>query len=192
MILSDEQIIDAIDSGRVVVTPRPLADQFAPSAVDLHVGDEFKMWKMPPRGMVQQLRLSDVSIPDYAEHTIDLPRQNDGSVLTEPGQFVLSQTLERVELPHNSRLAARIEGRSSYARLGLVVHMTAPTIHVGFEGSIVLEIMNFGPFPLKIDPNHTRICQLIFEELGGDPTCDINSVFQNQSSVFGTPPAGGG
>ena len=85
----------------------------------------------------------------------------------------------------NSRLAARVEGRSSYARLGLVVHMTAPTIHAGFSGHIVLEMMNFGPFPLKIDPGRTLLCQLIFEELGDDPDTTLNTHFQGQDSVTG-------
>jgi dCTP deaminase len=78
-----------------------------------------------------------------------------------------------------------VEGRSSYARLGLVVHMTAPTIHAGFRGHIVLEMMNFGPFPLRIDPGTTRICQLIFEELGSDPTIALKTVFQDQAGVLG-------
>ncbi len=185
MIFSDRQIKEALDQGRFAITPPPRDDQFAPSAVDLHVGDEFKRWKTPPAGMMQQLRLSEVNIPEYSSLLEDLPREDDNSVIIEPGAFVLSQTLERVTLPANSRLAARVEGRSSYARLGLVVHMTAPTIHAGFEGNIVLEMMNFGPFPLRIDPHKTLLCQLIFEELGSDPQCAISTPFQNQSTVIG-------
>ncbi|MCD4825853.1 MAG: dCTP deaminase [Phycisphaerae bacterium] len=185
MIFSDRQIKDSLASGRIVITPPPADEQFAPSAVDLHVGDEFKRWKSPPAGMMQQLRLTDVNIPDYSSFMEDLPREDDGSVVVLPHAFVLSQTLERVTLPANSLLAARVEGRSSYARLGLVVHMTAPTIHAGFEGNIVLEMMNFGPFPLRIDPDKTLLCQLIFEELGSDPACAINTPFQNQSGVLG-------
>ncbi len=186
MIFSDRQIKDALTRGRFIISPQPGDDQFAPSAVDLHVGDEFKRWKSPPAGMLQQLRLSEVNIPEYASLLEDLPREDDGSVVIMPGAFVLSQTLERITLPSDSRLAARVEGRSSYARLGLVVHMTAPTIHAGFQGHIVLEMMNFGPFPLRIDPNHTLLCQLIFEELGSDPECAITTPFQNQTNVTGS------
>jgi dCTP deaminase len=115
----------------------------------------------------------------------DIPVEPDGSIIIAPGAFALAQTRERVELPEDSCLAARVEGRSSYARLGLVVHMTAPTIHAGFAGTIVLEMMNFGPFHLKIDPGRTRICQLIFEELGAAPSCALQTVFQNQTCVLG-------
>ena len=188
MIFSDRQIKQALDSGRVVITPRPGDDQFAPSAVDLHVDRQFKRWKPLPAGSTQPLRLSEVSIPDFGHLAEDLPVEPDGFVIIKPGQFVLSRTIERVTLPLDSRLAARVEGRSSYARLGLVVHMTAPTIHAGFSGQVVLEMMNFGPFPLRIDPGHTRICQVIFEELGSDPSCALNSRFQDQSDVLGQRP----
>ena len=185
MIFSDRQILEALESGRITIAPVPSSDQFAPSAVDLHVGSEFKRWKTPPSGVTQHLRLSEVNIPDYVDLMEDIELNEDGCAIIKPGEFVLSQTMERVEMPHNSQLAARVEGRSSFARLGLVVHMTAPTIHAGFEGNIVLEMMNFGPFPLAMDPNHTHICQIIFEELGAPPSCAINTPFQNQSSVLG-------
>ncbi len=185
MIFSDRQIKAALDSGRIIIEPRPRPDQYAPSAVDLHVADEFKRWKSPPAGMVQHLRLTDVKLPDYAAHLETLPVDDDETVTIAPGAFVLSRTVEKVTLPVDSRLAARVEGRSSYARLGLVVHMTAPTIHAGFSGHIVLEMMNFGPFPLKIDPHKTLLCQLIFEELGDAPDCGLNTPFQGQDTVTG-------
>jgi dCTP deaminase len=188
MILSDTQIRRALDTGRVVIDPSPREDQFAPSAVDLHVGEQFRAWKPMPSAHRRTIRLSEINLPDCAELMEELPREPDGGVVIEPGQFVLSSTLERVGLPIDSRLAARVEGRSSYARLGLVVHMTAPTIHAGFEGQVVLEIMNFGPYPLQLDPRRTHICQVIFEELGEDPTIAINTVFQGQSDVLGAPP----
>lgn len=185
MIFSDRQIKQAIADGRIVIEPAPLEDQFAPSAIDLHVGDQFKIWKTPPPGLDQTLRLSDVCLPDYGHLMTQLEPDDEGCAVIAPGQFVLSSTREKVHLPLNSRLAARVEGRSSYARLGLVVHMTAPTIHAGFRGRIVLEMMNFGPFPLRIDPGTTRICQLIFEELGSDPSIALETVFQDQSDVLG-------
>lgn len=185
MILSDIQIRQALETGRISIDPVPTDDQYAPSAVDLHVGEEFKKWKQPMAGSASPIRLSAISLPSFGQWMEDIPPQPDGSIILAPGAFVLSQTRERVALPEDSRLAARVEGRSSYARLGLVVHMTAPTIHSGFAGTIVLEMMNFGPFPLKIDPGHTRICQLIFEELGAPPSVALRTVFQNQACVLG-------
>ena len=187
MILSDVQIRQALHSGRIVIDPLPADDQFAPSAVDLHVGREFKRWKPVTPGSVAPVRLSEVNLPTFSEWLEDIPPEPDGSVVIAPGAFALAATRERVALPEGSQLAARVEGRSSYARLGLAVHMTAPTIHAGFAGSIVLEMMNFGPFPLRLDGGRTRICQLIFEELGSAPSCALRTVFQNQSGVLGRP-----
>ncbi len=188
MILSDTQIRHALSSRRVIIEPAPSEDQFAPSAVDLHVGEQFRVWKPMPSAHRRTIRLSDVNLPDCTDLMEELPPEPDGGVVIEPGQFVLSSTLERIALPIDARLAARVEGRSSYARLGLVVHMTAPTIHAGFEGQVVLEIMNFGPYPLQLDPRRTHICQVIFEELGEDPSIAINTVFQGQSDVLGASP----
>jgi dCTP deaminase len=81
-------------------------------------------------------------------------------------------------------LAARIEGKSSYARCGLLVHFTAPTIHAGFKGTITLEIMNLGPYAISLRPQ-MPICQLIIEEVRGVPFRS-DSQFQGQSQ-----PAGG-
>jgi dCTP deaminase len=186
MIFSDRQIRRALQSGRIVVDPLPQEDQFAPSAVDLRVGGEFRIWRMPEGYDGRPLRLSEVNLSGFGAWLEDLPAGEDGRVVIPPGQFVLAKTHERISLPETARLAARVEGRSSFARLGLVVHMTAPTIHAGFDGHVVLEMMNFGPFPLEIDPGETRICQVIFEELGEDPSCAIRTVFQGQSDVIGS------
>ena len=84
-----------------------------------------------------------------------------------------------------SKLAARVEGRSSLARLGLAVHLTAPTIHAGWDGQIALEMINFGPFTLQFVPNKTRRCQIIFERLQSDPTGGIRITFQGQTKPSG-------
>ena len=69
------------------------------------------------------------------------------------------------------------------ARLGLVVHMTAPTIHCGFSGNIILEMYNFGPYPLLLNPGF-EICQLILERLGTRPAGNLTTAFMNQVSVL--------
>ena len=102
----------------------------------------------------------------------------DEGFLIKPGRFYLGWTQERIQLPHRSRLAARVEGKSSLARLGLGVHVTAPTIHAGFGATdldpsfagnpIQLEIWNTGPLPVLLRPG-LAICQLIFEGVDGTP-----------------------
>lgn len=98
---------------------------------------------------------------------------------------MLAITRERVHLNRNFKLAARVEGRSSLARIGIVVHLTAPTIHAGFNGRITLEMINFGPFYLRMVPNKTPICQLIVEQLESVPTQEINTEFQGQTLPSG-------
>jgi dCTP deaminase len=115
----------------------------------------------------------------------------DGYSLS-PGSFLLGWTVEKVQLPYRSRIAARVEGKSSLARLGMGVHVTAPTIHAGFgynEGNpdfagnpIQLEIWNFGPLTIKLMTG-MRICQLIFEEVHGTP----DKGYEGQFAVQGPP-----
>jgi dCTP deaminase len=100
--------------------------------------------------------------------------------------MVLGKTLEKVELPllpDGICLAARVEGRSSYARCGLLVHFTAPTIHAGFIGTITLELINLGSIPILLYPA-TPICQLIIEQVHGTPVAN-DSQFQGQARTSG-------
>jgi len=98
--------------------------------------------------------------------------------------LILGRTIERVALPIEGRLAARIEGRSSYARTGLVVHFTAPTIHAGFAGTITLEMINLGPISLTLTPG-MRLCQLIVETVDG-PIENGESQFRGQGTAIGS------
>jgi dCTP deaminase len=103
-----------------------------------------------------------------------------------PGKLVLARTMERVELPIQPGapcLAGRIEGKSSYARCGLLVHFTAPTIHAGYNGIITLELINLGTIPISLFPG-MPICQLIVEKVDGVPFRN-DSQFQGQTKVSG-------
>lgn len=103
-----------------------------------------------------------------------------------PNKFILAKTLEKIELPireDGPTLAARVEGRSSYARCGILVHFTAPTIHAGFRGTITLEIINLGQIPVLLAPG-MPICQLILEQVDGLPFSN-DSQFQDQRAAGG-------
>jgi dCTP deaminase len=118
----------------------------------------------------------------------------------KPQQFILGFTREVVRFPHQSRIAARVEEKSSLARLGLGVHVTAPTIHAGFgvehdkpdqlraETPIQLEIHNLGPWPIKLEEG-MRICQLILEEVREVPSSGYLGQFNRQRG-FTVPPEG--
>ena len=88
---------------------------------------------------------------------------NDNNFVMKPNQFVIAKTLESVTLPLH--IAARIEGKSSHARIGLSVHVTAPTVHAGFQGSLYLEMYNIGPFDIVLR-SEMEIAQLILEHVG--------------------------
>lgn len=98
---------------------------------------------------------------------------------------VLAMTKERIHLKPELCCAARVEGRSSLARLGLIVHLTAPIIHSGFNAPVTLEMLNHGPFYLQLNPGKTRICQLVIERLESAPFGEIRTEFQNQTSPAG-------
>jgi dCTP deaminase len=111
---------------------------------------------------------------------------DDQPFVLKPGKLVLGRTFERVALPireNSDNLAARVEGKSSYARCGLLVHFTAPTIHAGFSGTITLELYNLGPANIALYPG-APICQLIVEVVLGVPFRN-DSQFQNQKKPGG-------
>lgn len=189
MILSDADIKRAINEQKIIIEPPPLEDQFDSSSLDLRLGDEFKEWNqelVKKQGAAIHIDFSDFSFKaSSASFLRDLPKESDGSVLIKPQAFVLATTLEKITLKREGGIAARIEGRSSVARLGLVVHLSAPTIQLGWSGNITLEIINFGPFHVRLDPKKDRISQLIFEQVLSPSSGDAGSGFRGQSSVTG-------
>jgi dCTP deaminase len=189
MVLCDTEIRAAIYHKHVIIDPEPPPEHITTSALDLMLGSEFAKWK-PPQEKGVEFAI-DPSQPGFfqdfsSSQFVERIRLTDGeSVVVQPGDFLLGITRESIQLPRSSRLAARVEGRSSLARLGLGVHVTAPTIHAGFRGHIALEITNQGPLPIRLRPG-LRICQLIFEQVFGTPSMDMAGIFQDQTS-----PAGG-
>lgn len=193
MILSNDGIKRALQEGALEISPTPSDTQYTTSAVDLFLGDEFHAWddqKLKFSGFRPELDLSQQEFAKTARaFLVPLKKQDDGSVIFPPFSeqpwHMLAITRERIRLNRNYKLAARVEGRSSLARIGIIVHLTAPTIHAGFNGKITLEMINFSPFYLKMVPHKTRICQLIVERLESEPTLEISTVFQGQTVPSG-------
>ncbi len=187
MILSNKAIGRAIRQRKIVLDPKPEKEQFAPSALDLRVGNQFFKWKETQAGSGAEVcfDLSAFNITLCKDHLSEVRPESDGRIKLKAGDFILANTLEKITLEYTSQLAARVEGRSGFARLGLQVHMTAPTIHCGFIGNIILELKNCGNYPLLITPNKTYICQLIFETVKDKPVGSFNSKFQYQTGPIG-------
>jgi dCTP deaminase len=194
MILSDSEIKLALARGFIRITPLPEADKFSSMAIDLSLDEELSVWKPGRSAAAAEAPIVAPKSPGFdvtallSEHgdTVLLPPA--GFVL-EPWAFLLGWTVERIQLPHSSRLAARVEGRSSLARLALGVHVTAPIIHAGFGHTgeaaylgtrIRLEIWNFGPFRIRLEKG-MKICQLMLEEVHGTPEKGYEGVFATQA-----------
>jgi len=188
MIYCDHHIEKAIRQKRLVIEPTPKPDQYDSTSINLRVGDDFHVWKaaLKASGTGHSILLDTILLPDLIDFTDRMPLNHQGQIAIPPGAFVLVRTLEHVELPIKSKLAARIEGKSKQARLGMSVHITAPTVHAGFAGQITLEIVNHGPFEVLVTPNETRLCQLIIEEVSGVPRRGGGS-FTMQTTPLGTP-----
>ena len=179
MILSDREIWMEISSGHLSFDPEIEFNQVVPSAVDLRLGNQFTTFKTQPVGVDTLIDLAQVSnVEDIATAYGDTQFLKDGEAFRlEPGQFLLAYTMEYVKLPNY--LAARVEGRSSLARLGISIHQTAPTVHATFEGQLRLEISLTGPYSCLLYPGQ-KICQLIIERLGTPAQTHLNSQFQQQ------------
>ncbi len=198
MILSDREFRAELDRGAIVIDPRPEAtsDLWSSTALDLRLGPKLQLWK--PMGGAGVESVVKPSRPDFNVTEIG-KAYGEEQDCTEgwhfaPKQFVLGWTQERIKLPHRSRLAARVEGKSSLARLGVGVHITAPTIHAGFGfrasdlgyggSELQLEIWNAGPLTVELKAG-MPVCQLIVEEVHGTPDKAYTGQFAVQGSAAG-------
>jgi dCTP deaminase len=185
VILTDREIKIYIKRKLIIVDPEPEDIAYQSTAVDLRLDPIVSVFTKPATvGGVQQFTLIDPAHPDFkADEAIraltkneDIDR-NKGYPL-EPGILILGWTKEFLDFKQ-SRLAARVEGKSSLSRFGLSIHLTAPTIHAGFQGRIRLEIVNHGHHPVILRQD-MRICQLIFEQTFGTPDKDYEGQFVGQ------------
>jgi dCTP deaminase len=161
-LLSDVSIENELKSGKLVINPKPSAEDYSTSSVDIHLGDIIRVFKDNHPAVKQTVDLSHPEIHSSFEklmENINIPEQ--GFPL-EPRNFVLGWTKETIGLPND--LCALIYGRSTLGRFGLVIHMTAPIIQPLFNAKIVLEICNFSPVTCLLRKDMS-IGQLIFFRL---------------------------
>ncbi len=199
MILSDRENKLALARDGIGITPRPPDRAFSSTSVDLTLHERISFWERAEGAHAHPV----IVYPGRSNFDIDRLMREHGTTLTippegfilKPGAFVLDWTVEEIRLPHMSRLAARVEGRSSLARLGVGVHVTAPTIHSGFgftgdphyRGTrIRLEIWNCGPLHVCLQPG-MKVCQLILEEVHGTPDMGYQGAFAIQAPEPPTP-----
>lgn len=154
MILSDRDIREQISAGRITIDPfDPTCVQ--PSSVDLHVDDQFRVFANSRYPYIDVRE----EMPDLTELVQVKP---DEPFILHPGEFVLGSTLERVSIPDD--LVARLEGKSSLGRLGLLIHSTAGYVDPGWDGYLTLELSNVANLPITLYPG-MRIGQISFFQL---------------------------
>ena len=142
VILSDHSIKEQIAAGRIVIEPYSESD-VQPSSVDLHGGKYFRVFRNHSMGVID--------VFESQEELTELVTIEKGSALMlHPGEFILGSTLERVALPDD--LVARLEGKSSLGRLGLLIHSTAGFVDAGWDGHLTLELSNVANLPITIYP----------------------------------------
>jgi dCTP deaminase len=151
MILSDRSIREELDAGRIVIDPL-LPKSIQPSSVDLHIDRYFRVFRNHTMGHIDvKQNLEDLTeLVEIAE---------EDTFMLHPGEFVLGSTLERVALPTD--LVARLEGKSSLGRLGLLIHSTAGFVDAGWDGQLTLELSNVANLPITLYPG-MKIGQISF------------------------------
>jgi deoxycytidine triphosphate deaminase len=186
--LADGDLETAVKSGDLIVSPFTTAD---PTSIDLHLGpvEEAKIWdinKVIAENKSHGLPEKELHIARMQYGTISRkylkspPLEGDASqddkvfiradqVILKPGGFLLWQTKEEVGTPKsNPKYICFIDGKSTRARTGLVVHLTAPTIHAGWSGNITLEMANFGPIDFVLHAGDA-IAQIVVARISSVP-----------------------
>lgn len=174
MILSDRTIREEIAAGRIVVDPYD-DSCIQPSSVDLHMDRYFRVFRNHTMGHIDVKQNLD-DLTELVEVGDDEP------FILHPGEFVLGSTLQRVKVPDD--LVARLEGKSSLGRLGLLIHSTAGFVDAGWDGQLTLELSNVASLPITLYPG-MKIGQISFIRMttrADRPygSAEIGSKYQNQ------------
>jgi len=156
-VLARDEILKLIKSGKLKIKPFD-PKMVGPASIDLHLGNTFRVFKK----MHEIFHVKDNVSHEEITETVHV---KDGDYfLIMPGELIHGITKETIYLPDN--ICGRIEGRSRFARVGLLTHLSSGFIHPGTTNKTVLEIANISPISLAIYPG-TRVCQVVLEEVKG-------------------------
>jgi dCTP deaminase len=177
MVLSDHTIKLEMAAGRIVVAPCD-PDDIQPSSVDLHLGDDFQVFRNSRYPYIDPAREQ----PGLTER---VTASREEPFVLHPGEFTLGTTIERIALPAD--IVGRLEGKSSLGRLGLLIHSTAGYVDPGWDGMLTLELSNVANLPILLSPG-MKIGQISFSRMTtevdrpyGHP--DLGSRYQGQSAT---------
>jgi dCTP deaminase len=156
VILTHDVILREISAGRIEIDPFT-PDQVGPASIDLHLGDEIRVMEGGP---------PIIELDEDADfRTVTQVRALDGRYVLAPGQTIHGITRERIRLPPD--VGGWLEGRSRFARLGLMIHVTAGFVAPGVDNRQVLEMSNVAGRPLAIHPG-IRLCQIVLQRTEGE------------------------
>ncbi|HZL36941.1 MAG TPA: hypothetical protein VFC78_16595 [Tepidisphaeraceae bacterium] len=207
MYLSDRDLSWAIQRGNLIVDPLP--SKIDPTSIDLHLDspDQAKIWDIAQftkdqdtSGLVApELRIGKFKYDRFAPKYLMSPPEDERElvfrrgkqIVIKPGGFLLWQIKEWVGTPEDgANLIAFIDGKSTRARTGLLVHLTAPTIHASWAGNITLEIANLGPFHFVLEEGDS-IAQIVVATVSSIPAQNMRngSVTYRQTEVTGAASA---
>jgi len=165
MRLCDRDIEAYLDSGKIIITPRPPIERISGATVDVRLGNSFRVFNGHAAPYIDLSGPKDsVSAALDRVMSDEIILSKEESFFLHPGELALAITFESVTLPDD--IVGWLDGRSSLARLGLMVHVTAHRIDPGWHGNIVLEFYNSGKLPLALKPG-MMIGALSFEPLTG-------------------------
>lgn len=155
MILTRDVILQELASGRLVIDPLE-PDQVGPASIDLHLGDEIRVMEGGP---------PVIELDEDADYrAVTAVRPLDGPYILRPGETIHGITRERIRLPPD--IGGWLEGRSRFARLGLMIHVTSGFVAPGVDNHQVLEMSNVAGRPLAIRAG-TRLCQIVLQRTEG-------------------------
>src|SRR5438876_2868958 len=163
MVLSDRTIARYLEEGRIEIDPYD-ESLLQPSSVDVRVDRYFRVF--------HNSRYPYIDVREEQEDLTELVEVDDRAFILHPGEFVLGSTLERLRLPDD--VGARLDGKSSLGRLGLVIHSTAGFIDPGWDGHVTLELSNVANLPLTIYPG-MKIGQISFMQMTEPATSPYGS-----------------
>ena len=156
MILTRDVLLREIASGRLAVDPLT-PEQIGPASIDLHLGDEIRVMAGGP---------DVIAVTDDADYrAVTRLQRLDGPYVLRPGETIHAITRERLQLPPD--IGGWLEGRSRYARLGLMIHVTSGFIAPGVRSRQVLEMSNVAGRPLAIHAG-VPVCQVVFQRCEGE------------------------
>ncbi len=209
MYLSDRELREAIEKGTLIVDP---AGEIGPSSIDIHLDtvEQAQVWDIEKvlkhnqdHGFKErELRVSRIQYGNISKLYLKPPPhepeandddkvfRRDQEIILRPHGFVLWQTKEVIGTPlENPEFVCFIDGKSTRSRTGLIVHLTAPTIHAGWSGKVTLEMANLGPFDIVLLQGDA-VAQLTVARLTSCPKLsqeDIQSATLGQKQVTGRP-----